>query len=331
MTAIAFGCPSAVSLVPSSGSTATSTSGPVPLPTRSPLKSIGALSFSPSPITTTPSIETVSSMKRIASTAAWSADSLSPRPIQRAAAIAAASVTRTSSSARLRSGAADGLSPAARVTWLTRPSYCGSDRSASARLSVALSSRWLPPGPSEADRRRPAAGSRSYDFRTFRWQPRDCGCHRDVARTAGAGGCRGGLHALGRFHSDEVERARDDRLRGPAQAEAERLRVAAEHAMLVVEAMEIVGHADRVGRQRVRAAPLRRLGDDPRELGEPLHEVALLARQRAERARRRLRAGRVPQDPRDPRVRVLHVVHGVLLALLGGEVDVDVDRLVGPT
>src|SRR5687768_6744377 len=41
----------------------------------------------------------------MASTAAWSASSLSPRPTQRAAASAAASVTRTSSSARLRSGA----------------------------------------------------------------------------------------------------------------------------------------------------------------------------------------------------------------------------------
>src|SRR5436190_24383704 len=48
---------------------------------------------------------TVSSTLRIASTAAWSADSFSPRPIHRAAAIAAASVTRTSSSAMLRSGA----------------------------------------------------------------------------------------------------------------------------------------------------------------------------------------------------------------------------------
>src|ERR687886_549660 len=51
-----------------------------------------------------PLIETVSSIRRIPSTAAWSAWFLSPRPIQRAAAIAAASVTRTSSSARLRSG-----------------------------------------------------------------------------------------------------------------------------------------------------------------------------------------------------------------------------------
>jgi len=104
ITAIAFGAPFAVSRVPSSGSTATSTSGPCPLPTSSPLKSIGALSFSPSPITTTPSIVTVSSISRIASTAAWSAASLSPRPTHRAAPIAAASVTRTSSSARFRSG-----------------------------------------------------------------------------------------------------------------------------------------------------------------------------------------------------------------------------------
>ncbi len=106
ITEIALGIPSAVSRVPSSGSTAMSTSGGVPSPICSPLNSIGALSFSPSPITTMPSIETESSTCRIASTAAWSAPSLSPRPTMRAAASAAASVTRTSSSARFRSGRA---------------------------------------------------------------------------------------------------------------------------------------------------------------------------------------------------------------------------------
>src|SRR6202162_6653444 len=55
-------------------------------------------------MTTTPRMRTVSSTVRIASTAAPSADSFSPRPIQRAAAIAPASVTRTSSSAIFRSG-----------------------------------------------------------------------------------------------------------------------------------------------------------------------------------------------------------------------------------
>src|SRR3954464_12723764 len=46
--------PLAISVVPSTGSTATSQSGPSPLPTSSPLNSMGASSFSPSPITTTP-------------------------------------------------------------------------------------------------------------------------------------------------------------------------------------------------------------------------------------------------------------------------------------
>ncbi len=92
-------------VVPSIGSTATSHSGPSPLPTSSPLYSMGASSFSPSPITTTPCIDTELTMCRIASTAAPSPPSLSPRPTHRPAAIAAASVTRTSSSARLRSGA----------------------------------------------------------------------------------------------------------------------------------------------------------------------------------------------------------------------------------
>ena len=53
-------------------------------------------------------METVSSISRMASTAAPSADSFSPRPIQRAQASAAYSVVRTSSIARLRSGRSRG-------------------------------------------------------------------------------------------------------------------------------------------------------------------------------------------------------------------------------
>src|SRR6202023_715892 len=66
---------------------------------------MGASSFSPSPMTTTPSTAPPPSTTRMASTAAPSAPSLSPRPMNRAAAMAAASVTRTSSIARVRSGA----------------------------------------------------------------------------------------------------------------------------------------------------------------------------------------------------------------------------------
>src|SRR5690242_16738922 len=97
--------PLAHSRVPSIGSTATSTAGPVPSPTSSPLNSIGAWSFSPSPMTTTPRMDTELMSVRIAFTAAPSAPFLSPRPTQRAAAIAAASVTRASSSARFLLGA----------------------------------------------------------------------------------------------------------------------------------------------------------------------------------------------------------------------------------
>ena len=97
--------PLAHSRVPSIGSTATSTAGPLPSPTSSPLNSMGALSFSPSPITTTPCIDTELMSVRIACTAAPSAPFLSPRPTHRADAIAAASVTRASSRARFRLGA----------------------------------------------------------------------------------------------------------------------------------------------------------------------------------------------------------------------------------
>ena len=104
ITARALPRPLAVSVVPSTGSTAMSVAGPEPSPTNSPLNSMGASSFSPSPITTMPSMGTLWRVIRMASTAAPSAPSLSPRPIQREAAMAAASVTRTMSRARLRSG-----------------------------------------------------------------------------------------------------------------------------------------------------------------------------------------------------------------------------------
>src|SRR5215468_8217651 len=54
-------------------------------------------------MTTVPWMCRVSNALRMASTAAWSERFFSPRPISRAAAIAASSVTRTTSSARLRS------------------------------------------------------------------------------------------------------------------------------------------------------------------------------------------------------------------------------------
>src|SRR3954467_3259912 len=101
---------------------------------------------------------TLSSTNRIASPAAWSALSFAPRPIHRAAAIAPASVTRTSSIAMLRSGAV-----------------------------------------------------------------------RSVLKAPGI------LHPVGGGNPDELEAVRDHELGRAAQREAERLLLALEHAMLVVE------------------------------------------------------------------------------------------------
>ena len=83
---MAFAWPWATRLVPSSGSTAmsmTTSSGP-PVPTGSPIQSIGASSRSPSPMTMVPRISTSSIVARMASVAAWSASSLWPRPMWRA-------------------------------------------------------------------------------------------------------------------------------------------------------------------------------------------------------------------------------------------------------
>ena len=62
-------------------------------PTCSPMYSIGASSRSPSPMTMVPSISISSIASRMASVASRSASCRSPRPISRALAIAAVSVT----------------------------------------------------------------------------------------------------------------------------------------------------------------------------------------------------------------------------------------------
>ena len=106
----------------------------------------------------------------------------------------------------------------------------------------------------------------------------------------------------------------------------------ADHLVVVVEAVKVVGEPDRVRRNRVRRPPLGRLGDDARELEDPFHEIAFLGRQLAGQREAVLHHGRlrgcVAKDPGDAGMRVLDVEHGVLGRLLGRQVDVDVDRLI---
>ena len=181
-------------------------------------------------MTTTPRMVTVSSMSRIASTAAWSAAILSPRPIQRDANVAADSVTRTSSSARFLSG-------------------------------TSLTSSILHP-------LRSSTPTRSRQRAMTLW----------TART---------------------------------NVEPERLLLRLEHAVLVVEAVEVVGDPDRVDRDRVRRAP-RPPACHLRELEQPLASSRSSARARADGPAVAPAPG-VAQDPGDPGVRVLHVVDPVLV------------------
>ena len=83
-------------------------------------------------------------------------------------------------------------------------------------------------------------------------------------------------HSLRSFYPDQIEAACHDDLRRAAQAQTEGLRVALEHPVLGVEAMEVVGDADRIGRDRVRAAPLGRLGSDPGQLEEAPDQALLV-------------------------------------------------------
>src|SRR3954447_12502424 len=313
---------------------------------------MGASSFSPSPITTTPRIETLSSTKRMASTAAWSADSFSPRPIQRAAAIAPASVTRTSSRAMLRSGAVRWLKARrfcqlfsigcvtnqATTTWKRKRTTAIAIPAISAprvvRAFVATRKPSSRPKTAIVQPTAPSPSARAVITRTndgaapyanFSQKTRSFSLRDSSSPSAMAAA----LHTVGGVDADELQ-ARGDHLLGrAAEREAESFLLALEHAMLVVEAVEVVGDADRVGRNRLRAALHRCVGDDRGELGEALDQLPLLRRKRLRRRSVAARFTCIAQDPRDACVRVLHVVHRVLLRLLRREVDVDLDRLVG--
>ena len=101
-----FGKPLARLVVPSIGSTAISKRGEpgFQVPSLSPRNSPGALSLAPSPMTTSPAISTKSKTPLMASQAAASAFSLSPRPSQGTTLRAAFSVARTNSNSIVRSG-----------------------------------------------------------------------------------------------------------------------------------------------------------------------------------------------------------------------------------
>ena len=101
IVASAPGRPFAQKDVPSRGSTATSKSGPPsPRPTTSPLNSMGASSFSPSPMTTVPCPGACARMRRIASVAAPSAASWSCRPTHARQANAAPCVAASATASR---------------------------------------------------------------------------------------------------------------------------------------------------------------------------------------------------------------------------------------
>src|SRR5437879_2477106 len=105
MQLMEFGAPLEMLVVPSIGSMAMSNGGApgTQVPSCSPLKIPGASSLMPSPMTTSPQMFMRSNMPRMASQAAASADSLSPRPSQRSEFNAAASVARTKSNSMIRS------------------------------------------------------------------------------------------------------------------------------------------------------------------------------------------------------------------------------------
>src|SRR5207248_4778196 len=127
---------------------------------------------------------------------------------------------------------------------------------------------------------------------------------RSCAGSTPANASASELHGLRRFDSDKVERAGDHELRLEDQPEAEGLLWYVEHAALVVETVEVVGEADRVRRQQLRAAPLGRFANGRREVGQPLDQLLLLRREGAGRVAADPCIARAAQDRCDPRMRV---------------------------
>src|SRR2546423_15628457 len=100
--------------------------------------------------------------------------------------------------------------------------------------------------------------------------------------------------------------------------------------MLVVEAVEVVGDADRIDRNRLRPASLRRFRGDAGKLEQALDQLPLLGLQRLTRDQRAAWLPRpVTEDPGNPGGRGLDVVAGGLLTPPGAQVGADLDRLVG--
>jgi hypothetical protein len=89
------------------------------------------------------------------------------------------------------------------------------------------------------------------------------------------------LHPVRCLDPDQVEGARDHDLRRPDKCEPEGLLLALENAVLVVEAVEVVGDPDRVRGQRLRPSMLGGVGRDRRQLQQPLDQLTLLQREGA--------------------------------------------------
>src|ERR1043165_456186 len=84
------------------------------------------------------------------------------------------------------------------------------------------------------------------------WSPPSAGNQVDVIH-----GRRGReSHPVRSLDPEQVEAPGDHALRRETQPQPERLGGVAEHAAVVVEAMEVVGESDRVRRQELRAAAI---------------------------------------------------------------------------
>src|SRR6266511_1218589 len=141
-------------------------------------------------------------------------------------------------------------------------------------------------------------------------------------------------HRVGRGDTEEPEdlpQRHLDRL-DETQARARQRGVVADDAVVAVVAVERGGELHGVDGEEVRCATLGDVVGHLREAQQQLDQLDLSWRGQEAHVRAGAREpalrGRAA-DARDPRVRVLDVVRGILLRLLDGELEIEVELTIG--
>src|SRR4051812_9704448 len=157
---------------------------------------------------------------------------------------------------------------------------------------------------------------------------------RSRAGSIGRGSDLTASHRFGRADSQETERLAErdlDALYEPQPRLGQRGVRVIDDAVVAIEPMERARELERVDGQEMHAAMRDDLAEQLRELLHETDHLALPGRGEQLQIRTLGRHPALPrcaEDARDPRVRVLHVIDGVVVRLLHGQLEIEIERRV---